>query len=335
MRRVDMAADMHLREIQVGSVRVKTPLALGPMAGVTDMPFRQLCLEQGAGLVYTEMISAKAILYHNRNTEALMQMSAGEHPIALQLFGNDPAVMAEAAAAIEEKPFDILDINMGCPVPKVVSNGEGSALMRDPHLAAAIVRAVAGRIRKPVSVKIRKGYTEAEANAPLVARYLEDAGAAMLAVHGRTREQFYAGEADWECIRQVKEAVSVPVLANGDADSAQKAGCLLERTGADGVMIARAARGNPWIFSETRSWLQTGVLPPRPSGNEIRDTIIRHLRMLSACKGEWTAVREMRRHISWYIAGLPHAAAFRRKINEAPDAETMLAVIGEIFQNSD
>ena len=325
-----MGKDSVLREMHIGDVKVACPLALGPMAGVTDMPFRVLCREQGAGLLYTEMISAKALLYHNRNTEALMQMDPSEHPIALQLFGSEPDIVAEAAEMIEDRPFDILDINMGCPVPKVVNNHEGSALMTDPKRAAAIVAAAAGRISKPVTVKIRKGFSEKDSNAPEFAKRMEDAGASMIAVHGRTRDQYYAGRADWECIRQVKEAVAIPVMANGDADSPERVRLLLEQTGADGVMIARAARGNPWIFSETLSWLNTGVLPPRPSGQELCDMIRRHLHALTACKGEYTAVREMRRHIAWYTAGLPHSSALRRKMNETSNLEGVLSVIEEI-----
>ena len=313
-----------------GDVMISCPLALGPMAGVTDMPFRILCREQGAGLLYTEMISAKALLYHNRNTEALMQIHPEEHPIALQLFGNDPDVMAEAAAMIEDRPFDLLDINMGCPVPKVVNNHEGSYLMREPERAAAIVRAVASRIHKPVTVKIRKGFTEKEANAPEVAARLEDAGAAMIAVHGRTRDQYYSGRADWNCIRLVKEAVSIPVIANGDADSPQRACALLEETGADGVMIARAARGNPWIFSGTLAWAENGILPAPPAADEIRQMILRHMSLLKECKGEYTAVREMRKHIAWYSAGQPHSAALRRRVNEADTEQDIVQILQEI-----
>ena len=319
-----------LREMHIGGVKVACPLALGPMAGVTDMPFRVLCREQGAGLLYTEMISAKALLYHNRNTEALMQMHPSEHPIALQLFGSEPEIVAEAAEMIADRPFDILDINMGCPVPKVVNNHEGSALMRDPERAAAIVSAVARRIDKPVTVKIRKGFSEEESNAPEFARRLEAAGAAMIAVHGRTRDQYYAGHADWDCIRRVKEAVSIPVIANGDADSPERARLLLEQTGADGVMIARAARGNPWIFSETLSWINDGFLLPRPSGGELCSMILRHLQGLMECKGEYTAVREMRRHFAWYTAGLPHSSSLRRKINEIDDPEGVRALTEEL-----
>lgn len=327
-----LSGNRWLRPVYVGNVRVARPLALGPMAGVTDLPFRLLCREQGAGLLYTEMISAKALLFHNRNTEALMQTDPSESPVALQLFGSEPDTVAEAAVMIADRDFDILDINMGCPVPKVVNNHEGSALMRDPVRAAAIVSAVTRRITKPVSVKIRKGFTEQEVNAPEFARRMEDAGAAMIAVHGRTRDQYYAGHADWEVIRRVKEAVSIPVLANGDADSPARVRALLERTGADGVMIARAARGNPWIFSETVSWLERGELPPRPSADALCGMILRHLQGLAACKGEYTAVREMRRHFAWYTAGLPHSSAFRRRINETTDMQGILAVTEELRQ---
>ena len=314
MRRVDMAADMHLREIQVGSVRVKTPLALGPMAGVTDMPFRRLCLEQGAGLVYTEMISAKAILYHNRNTEALMQMSAGEHPIALQLFGNDPAVMAEAAAAIEERPFDILDINMGCPVPKIVGNGEGSALMKNPQLAAEIVREVVSASHVPVTVKMRLGFDAGSETYLELGPMVERAGAAMITLHARTRSQYYEGHADWSAIKRLKERVSIPVVGNGDVTSWQDAMHMIGETGCDGVAIGRAAQGNPWIFEQVRDGL-TGKSVREIPASEKLEVLLRHVRMLAGMKGEAVAVREMRRHVVCYVKGMRDAAKIRTKVN--------------------
>ena len=294
-----------MKPFRIGDVEITTPVLLAPMAGVTDRPFRILCKEQGAGLVCTEMISAKAILYHNRKTYQLMNTAGEQGPVAVQLFGNEPEVMAEAAAQIEELPFDILDINMGCPVPKVVNNGEGSALMLDPKRAAAIVAAIVRRIRKPVTVKMRRGFDELRGNAVEMAKRLEAAGVAAVTVHGRTREQYYAGRADWNCIREVKEAVSVPVIGNGDVDSPETAQRMTAETGCDGVMIARAARGNPWVFG-------------RPPGDLV-DMILRHLDMLVAEKGEYVALREMRKHIAWYTAGLPNSASFRRQINAAEE----------------
>ena len=319
-----------MRPVMIGDVRIQYPLALGPMAGVTDLPFRLLCREQGAGLVCTEMVSAKAILYHNRNTFELMEIHPDEHPAALQLFGSEPDVVAAAAEEIQDLPFDILDFNMGCPVPKVVNNHEGSALMNDLKLAGDIIRETVRRVHKPVTVKIRKGFDADHVNAVEAARILEDAGAAAIAVHGRTREQFYSGKADWDIIRQVKEAVSIPVFGNGDVDSPLKAEKMLEETGVDGIMIGRGAQGDPWIFSRIRKFLETGVPGEKPEGREIYDMILRHMELLIQYKGEHTAVREMRKHIAWYTAGQPNSASLRRKINEAED----IGLITDMLQKS-
>lgn len=318
-----------LKEVQIGSVRVETPVALGPMAGVTDLPFRLLCKEQGAGLLYTEMVSAKAILYHNRNTEALMTVDDREHPIALQLFGSEPDIVAEAAVQIEEKNFDIYDFNMGCPVPKVVNNGEGSALMRDPKRAAKIISAIVRRVHKPVTVKIRRGFNEEEVNAVEVAKILEDAGAAAIAVHGRTREQYYTGKADREIIRQVKNAVSIPVFGNGDIDSPESAVSMIRDTGVDGIMAARFARGNPWLFASIRAAINGEEMPAPPTGEDVYRMICRHAEMLVKYKDPYTGVREMRKHIAWYTAGFPHSAALRRRTNEIEDLEGLKQVVYE------
>ena len=278
---------------KIGNVRIENRFVLAPMAGVTDMPFRTLCKEQGAGLICMEMISAKAISFHNKNTIALMKIDPCEHPVSMQLFGSEPELMAEVAKSIEDKDFDILDINMGCPVPKVVNNGEGSALLKNPELIVQIIKSVSSAIQKPVTVKVRIGFENAPVDIVEIARRAEDAGAAAIAVHGRTRQQYYSGTADWDIIRQVKEAVSIPVIGNGDVDSPLKAEALLKQTGCDGVMIGRAVRGNPWIFREMNHYFQTGELFPRPSSEEIREMILRHARAQIALKGEFTGIREM------------------------------------------
>ena len=303
-------------ELKIGNVKLENPYILAPMAGVTDLPFRLLCKEMGAGLICMEMVSAKAISFHNKNTEKLMEIEEKERPVSMQLFGSDPDLIAEMAAQIEERPFDILDLNMGCPVPKVVNNGEGSALMKNPKLAAEIVRKTAGAIQKPLTVKIRKGFDEAHSNAVEMAKYLEDAGAAAIAVHGRTREQYYAGQADWEIICQVKEAVSVPVIGNGDVTDPISAHKMMEETGCDGVMIGRASRGNPWIFRQLVEYDRTGNIPERPDVAELKAMILRHARLQLQYKGEYTGIREMRKHVAWYTAGYPHSAAIRRRVNE-------------------
>lgn len=301
--------------LKIGTVELPNPIILAPMAGVTDLPFRLLCREQGAGLVCMEMVSAKAISFHNKNTEFLMQIAPGENPVSLQLFGSDPDIISEIAAQIEERPFDILDINMGCPVPKIVGNGEGSALMKQPKLVEEIVTKTVRATKKPVTVKIRKGFDEEHVNAVEIAKIAEAAGAAAVAVHGRTREQFYSGKADWDIIRRVKEAVKIPVIGNGDVDSPQKAKALVEETGCDGIMIGRAARGNPWIFHQIHTYLETGVLEEKPPIEEVRQMMLRHARMQSEYKGDYIGIREMRKHVSWYTAGYPHSAKLRAQIN--------------------
>ena len=308
---------------KIGNVRIENPFVLAPMAGVTDMPFRTLCKDQGAGLICMEMISAKAISFHNKNTIALMKIDPCEHPVSMQLFGSEPELMAEVAKSIEDKDFDILDINMGCPVPKVVNNGEGSALLKNPELIVQIIKSVSSAIQKPVTVKVRIGFENAPVDIVESARRAEDAGAAAIAVHGRTRQQYYSGTADWDIIRQVKEAVSIPVIGNGDVDSPLKAEALLKQTGCDGVMIGRAVRGNPWIFREMNHYFQTGELLPRPSSEEIREMILRHARAQIALKGEFTGIREMRKHVAWYTAGMRHSAGLRRASNTIESYEAL------------
>lgn len=323
-------------KLKIGNTELPNQLILAPMAGVTDLPFRLLCREQGAGLVCMEMISAKAISFRNRNTEKLMQIDPEENPVSLQLFGSDPDIISEIARQIEECPFDILDINMGCPVPKIVKNGEGSALMKNPKLIEQIVRQTVKATKKPVTIKIRKGFDDDQINAVEIAKIAEEAGAAAVTVHGRTREQYYSGQADWEIIRKVKEAVTIPVIGNGDVDSPKKAKALLEETGCDGIMIGRGARGNPWIFREIESYLKTGILPERPSMEEVHKFMLRHARMLIECKGEYTGIREVRKHISWYTAGYPHSAKLRVQVNQVEnlaDLEKLLGLWAAIDNN--
>ena len=315
--------------MNIGNVKLDNPYILAPMAGVTDLPFRLLCKEQGAGLLCMEMISAKALIYGNRNTKQLLEIHPEEYPVSLQLFGSDPEIMSEAAKRIEDRPFQILDINMGCPVPKVVKNGEGSALMNDPGLVRRIVEKVSRAIQKPVTVKIRKGFDDQHVNAVEIARIAEDAGASAVAVHGRTREQYYSGKADWDIIRQVKEAVSIPVIGNGDVVSGASALAMMEETGCDGVMIGRGAQGNPWIFSDLLEYERTGKLRLRPGADEIREMMLRHARLQIRYKGEYLGIREMRKHVSWYTKGLPGSARLREAINQVESYEELEQLLSE------
>ena len=304
-----------MKQLTIGNVSLANPVILAPMAGVSDLPFRLLCHEQGAGMVCSEMISAKAILYHNKNTEELMQIHPDEGPVSLQLFGSDPDIVSEMAKRIEERPFAVMDLNMGCPVPKVVNNGEGSALLKNPELIREIVTKVSHAIKKPVTAKIRIGFEGYPVDPVEIAKIIEDSGAAAVAVHGRTRQQYYSGEADWDTIHRIKEAVSIPVIGNGDVDSAKKAEALVKATGCDGIMIGRAVRGNPWIFRELNHYFTTGEVLSKPSWEEIREMILRHARMQIELKGEFTGIREMRKHIAWYTSGMKHSAGLRRDSN--------------------
>lgn len=316
-------------KLTIGNVEPGNNLMMAPMAGVTDLSFRMLCKEQGCGLLYTEMVSAKAILHKNRNTGELLAVQAEERPIAVQLFGSDPEIMSEMAARIEDGPYDIIDINMGCPVPKVVNNGEGSALMKEPKLVEAILTAMVRKLKKPVTVKIRKGFDDTQVNAVEIAKIAESCGVAAIAVHGRTREQFYAGKADWDIIRQVKAAVQIPVIGNGDIFLPEDAGRMLKETGCDGVMIARGAQGNPWIFRRTLHYLETGEVLPGPTVWEVCEMMLRHVRMQCELKGECLGMKEMRKHIAWYTAGLPHSAALRRSCNHIETIAELEALLQE------
>ena len=314
---------------KIGNVQIDNPFVLAPMAGVTDLPFRTLCKEQGAGLICMEMISAKAISFHNKNTIALMEIDPCEHPVSMQLFGSEPDLMAEVAKSIEDRDFDILDINI-CPVPKVVNNGEGSALLKNPNLIEEIVRKVSSAISKPLTVKVRIGFENEPVDIVEIAKRIEDAGAAALAVHGRTRQQYYSGTADWDTIRRVKEAITIPVIGNGDVDSPLKAEALVKQTGCDAVMVGRAVRGNPWLFRELNHYFRTGELLERPSVEEIREMILRHARKQIELKGEFVGIREMRKHVAWYTAGMRHSAGLRRESNTIESYEALEALLSRL-----
>lgn len=315
-----------MNKLKIGSVELNNPFILAPMAGVCDLPFRLLCKEKGAAMVCTEMVSAKAIYYNNKNTKELLTIDKNEGPVSLQLFGSEPKLMAEMAKRIEEIPFNILDFNMGCPVPKVVNNGEGSALMKNPVLAGHIIEAMANAISKPVTVKIRAGFDAEHINAVEIAKIAENSGASAITVHARTREQYYSGKADREIIRLVKEAVTIPVIGNGDIDCYESAKHMLEYTGCDGVAIGRGAEGNPWIFEELNA-KYAGLDYNKPSLEEVKEMIMRHAKMLIDYKGEYIGIREMRKHAAWYTAGFKGASKLRGRLNEASSIESLEEII--------
>ena len=314
---------MGSNKLKIGNVSLDGNIVLAPMAGVTDLPFRLLCKEQGADLICTEMVSAKGIFYNNKNTEDLLRIDDRERPVSLQLFGADPDIISEMAKKIEHRNFDILDINMGCPVPKVVNNGEGSALLKNIPLAAKIIEKTVKAIDKPVTVKFRKGFGADEVQAIEMAKAAEAAGAAAVAVHGRTREQYYSGKADWEIIAKVKDTVSIPVIGNGDIFTPEDAKNMMEQTNCDGVMIGRGAQGNPWIFHQIKTYLETGMVPEKPPFSEVCRMILRHAKMQIEWKGEKRGMREMRSHAAWYTAGYPHSASLRRAMNTVETYEQL------------
>lgn len=316
--------------MKIGSVNLDNNIFLAPMAGVTDMPFRVLCKEQGCGLVYSEMISAKGMFYKDEKSWKLAELDPCEKPAAVQIFGSEPEILASSAEKLNASDAAILDINLGCPTHKITKNGEGSALMLKPELAAQIIKAVCSVSNKPVTVKIRKGWDEEHVNAVEIARLAEENGAAAVAVHGRTREQFYSGRADWEIIKKVKEAVSIPVIGNGDITKPEDAARMLETTGCDALMVGRGAQGNPWIFKKINYYFETGRLLPDPSTEEKKAMMLRHLRMLVALKGEHTGVLEMRKHVSWYIRGCRNSGPFKDRVFRAVSSDEMAGLIEEL-----
>jgi len=320
-----------MKRLKIGKVELENRYILAPMAGISDLPYRLLCKEMGAGLSVMEMVSAKAIMHNNPNTEKLLEIHPQELPVSLQLFGSDPQIISEQAKRIEERDFAILDINMGCPVPKVVKNGEGSALMKNPKLVYEIVKATVKAIQKPVTVKIRKGFNEQSVNAVEIAKIAEEAGAAAVAVHARTREQYYSGKADWDIIRQVKEAVAIPVIGNGDVNAPLKAFALVKETGCDGIMVARAAQGNPWIFRELVHYEKMKTLLAKPSNKEIATMILRHAKLLMEYKGDYIGIREMRKHVAWYTKGMPGSAKVRAQVNQMENMQQLEALCERVI----
>ncbi|MDK2810982.1 MAG: tRNA-dihydrouridine synthase [Petroclostridium sp.] len=315
--------------MQIGNIQLQNNVFLAPMAGVTDLPFRLLCKEQGCGLVYTEMVSAKGLYYEDKKTETLLQIDEREKPVAVQIFGSDPDIMAQIANEAASTGASIVDINMGCPTPKIVKNGEGSALMLNPNLVGRIVKAVSQAVHLPVTVKVRKGWDEGSINADEIAMIAEENGAKAVTVHGRTREQFYSGKADWDIIKQVKQSVKIPVIGNGDIVTPQDAKRMLEYTGCDGIMIGRGAQGNPWIFSRVIHYLNTGELLPEPTPQEKINKAIENVRLLVQYKGEYVGIREARKHVAWYIKGLRNAARVKEAVNRITTLSEMESLLRE------
>ena len=310
--------------MKIGNLNLDNKVFLSPMAGVTDLPFRLICKEQDCGMLYTEMVNAKALCYDDKNTKKMLKIEDEEHPVAIQIFGSDPEYMGGAARVLNSYPNEILDINMGCPAPKVVKNGDGSALLKNPELAAKVLRAVVENSEKPVTLKIRKGWDDTCINAVEIAKIAEDCGISAIAIHGRTREHYYSGKADWDIIRQVKENVSIPVIGNGDVFEVQDAINMLNQTNCDAIMIGRGAQGNPWIFKRINHYMQTGEILPEPTLEEKIETAKKHLALAVEEHGEYVAVREMRKHIAWYLKGLRNSARVRDEINKIESYEEVV-----------
>ncbi len=320
--------------MKIGNVELGGRVFLAPMAGVTDLAFRLICKEKGCDLLYTEMINAKALCYDDEKTKKMLNIRDEEHPISVQIFGSDPDYMGRATEILNEYPNEILDINMGCPAPKVVKNGDGSALMKNPKQAGVVLKAVVNNSTKPVTLKIRKGWDDDSINALEIAKIAEDAGISAIAVHGRTREQYYSGVADWDIIKQVKETVKIPVIGNGDVFDIKAAIKMLDKTGCDAIMIGRGSQGNPWIFNQINSYLDSGIIVPEPSVEEKISTAINHLNLALEEDGEYVAVREMRKHIAWYLKGLKKSARLRDEINKIESYEEVVAKLKRYLQDS-
>lgn len=316
--------------MNIGNVSLDNRVFLSPMAGVTDLPFRLICKEKGCGMLYTEMINAKALCYNDENTKKMTKIEDEEHPIAIQIFGSEPEYMGRATEILNSHPNEILDINMGCPAPKVVKNGDGSALMRNPKLAEEVMRAVVENSTKPVTLKIRKGWDDQSINAVEIAKIAEQSGISAVAIHGRTREQYYSGKADWDIIKEIKDAISIPVIGNGDVFEIEDAINMLEKTNCDAIMIGRGAQGNPWIFNRINHYMETGEILPKATAEEKINTAIEHMKLAVEEHGEYVAVREMRKHIGWYIKGLKNSARYRDEINKLTDSEGVIMKLREL-----
>ncbi len=318
--------------MKIGNINIENNIALGPMAGVTDLPFRSICKEMGCGITYTEMVSAKAILYNNKNTKELMLKNENEHPVGIQLFGSDPDILADIAKRVEDE-WDFIDLNMGCPVPKIVNNKEGSALMQEPKLVEQILTKMVKAVKKPVTIKIRKGFTKDNINAVEIGKIAEFSGVSAIAIHGRTREQYYTGKADWDIIKTLKENIKIPVIGNGDVNSPESAKALIDYTNCDAIMVGRGAMGNPWLFKQINEYLNTGQYCGKPDVMQVLEMIEKHTRMLIEVKGELTAIREMRKHVAWYMTGYRFATVMRNEVNKITTLEDFSSLLNRYRHN--